>query len=47
MFKTSALIAAACVLCLQLSACNTIQGMGKDISKTGEVIEDAAKKAKK
>ena len=47
MIKTFALIGAAVVLGLQLSACNTIQGMGKDISKTGEVIEDAAKKAKK
>jgi predicted small secreted protein len=29
---------------LWLSACNTVQGVGKDISKAGEVIEDAAKK---
>jgi entericidin B len=29
---------------LGLSACNTVQGVGKDISKAGEVIEDAAKK---
>jgi predicted small secreted protein len=27
-----------------LSACNTVQGMGRDITKAGEVIEDAAKK---
>ena len=47
MIKTFALIAAAFVLCLKLSACNTIQGVGKDVAKTGEVIEDAAKKAKK
>jgi predicted small secreted protein len=47
MNKTYALIAAAVFLGLQLSACNTIQGVGKDITKTGEVIEDAAKKAKK
>ena len=27
-----------------LSGCNTIHGMGKDIQKAGETIEDAAKK---
>lgn len=28
---------------LALSACNTIEGLGKDIKKGGEVIEKAAK----
>jgi predicted small secreted protein len=36
------------LLCLcaawALSACNTVQGMGRDITRAGEVIEDAAKK---
>lgn len=27
-----------------LSACNTIQGIGKDVRKAGEVVEDAGKK---
>jgi predicted small secreted protein len=36
----SALIA---VLAL-LTGCNTIEGMGKDISKAGDKIEEAAKK---
>jgi predicted small secreted protein len=27
-----------------LAGCNTIEGMGKDIQKGGEKIEDAAKK---
>lgn len=27
-----------------LAACNTVQGMGKDIKKAGEKIEDTAKK---
>ncbi len=36
----SALIA---VLAL-LAGCNTIEGMGKDISKAGDKIEEAAKK---
>ncbi len=31
-------------LALSLSACNTVQGAGKDIKKAGETIEDAAKK---
>jgi predicted small secreted protein len=29
---------------LSLQACNTIEGMGKDISKAGDKIEEAAKK---
>ena len=31
---------------LGLQACNTIEGMGKDISKAGDKIEEAAKKSK-
>lgn len=30
-------------LAFSLSACNTVQGAGKDIKKAGEAIEDAAK----
>ncbi|MEQ8434208.1 MAG: hypothetical protein RIA71_08200 [Oceanicaulis sp.] len=26
---------------MALTACNTIQGVGRDITRTGEVIEDA------
>jgi predicted small secreted protein len=37
-----ALFAAAVVLFL--SACNTVQGVGQDIQKGGQVLEDAAKK---
>ncbi len=40
MKKLVLLIAAAWVL----SACNTIQGMGKDVQKAGEAVEHAAKK---
>jgi len=36
-------ILAASVLLLVLSACNTVQGIGKDIKKGGEVIEKTAK----
>ena len=35
-----AMLAAACLL----SACNTMEGVGKDLSKAGEKIEEAAKK---
>ena len=37
-------ILAASVLLLVLSACNTVQGIGQDIQKGGQVLEDAAKK---
>jgi len=36
-------ILSALVLMLVLSACNTVQGIGKDVKKGGEVIEKAAK----
>ncbi|WP_408058401.1 entericidin A/B family lipoprotein [Undibacterium nitidum] len=29
---------------LALTACNTIQGFGKDVKKVGEVVETAGKK---
>jgi|FrelakmetLWP11LW_1041352.scaffolds.fasta_scaffold551436_2 entericidin A len=28
---------------LSLSACNTMAGVGKDVQKAGEAVEDAAK----
>ena len=37
---------AALLAVLGLSACNTIEGMGKDISKAGDAIEKTAKKSK-
>jgi predicted small secreted protein len=37
-----ALFAAAAVLFL--SACNTVKGMGQDIQRGGQVLENAAKK---
>ena len=37
---------AALVATLALSACNTFEGLGKDISKAGDKIEEAAKKNK-
>ena len=37
---------ALAAMCALLAACNTIEGVGKDIKKGGEVIEKAADKAK-
>ncbi len=31
---------------LAAAGCNTVEGLGKDIRKGGEVIEDTARKAK-
>lgn len=36
----------ALVIAGAFSACNTIQGAGKDIEKAGDKIEDAAKRNK-
>lgn len=42
--KTTRLILLLLAVAFALSACNTVQGMGKDIKKAGEKIEDTAKK---
>ena len=31
-------------LALLAAGCNTIQGIGKDVERAGEVVQDAAKK---
>jgi entericidin B len=31
---------------LSLSACNTVEGAGKDVKATGQAVENAAKDAK-
>ncbi|MGY6532974.1 entericidin A/B family lipoprotein [Glycocaulis sp.] len=38
--KTALFVAGLVALMLALSACNTIQGVGRDITRTGEVLED-------
>lgn len=43
MMKTFRLISLFVALAFALAACNTMQGMGKDIKKAGEKIEDTAK----
>lgn len=35
---------ALCVLAGFLAGCNTVQGIGKDVEKAGEAVQDAAKK---
>lgn len=44
MKTTQTLLAIVCALVL--TACNTIQGAGKDIERGGEKIQDAAQSAK-
>lgn len=34
---------AAIMLSFQLSACNTIEGMGKDVEEAGDTIENEAR----
>jgi predicted small secreted protein len=34
----------ATIAALALAGCNTMQGIGKDVQKAGEKIEDASKK---
>jgi predicted small secreted protein len=41
LFLRSALLA---VFAIGLGACNTVKGVGKDIKKAGETIEEAADK---
>ncbi|MFZ6799923.1 entericidin A/B family lipoprotein [Undibacterium sp. Di24W] len=43
MKKITALVALA-MISLGLVGCNTIQGIGKDVKKAGEVVENAGKK---
>ncbi len=46
MFKTAIVAIATIVASFVLAGCNTIEGMGKDIAKAGDKIEQAAKKSK-
>jgi len=43
----SVLTALLCVFALSLTACNTIEGAGKDVKATGNAVEKAADDAKK
>jgi predicted small secreted protein len=45
MTRLLALLAAAAVASM-LTACNTVEGAGKDVKATGQAVENAADKAK-
>jgi predicted small secreted protein len=36
--------AACCVLLFTLSACNTVAGLGRDVERAGEKVQEVAKK---
>ncbi len=42
MKSIAALLSLFCLLAL--AGCNTVQGVGQDVQKAGQVLEDAAKK---
>ncbi len=44
--KTFALMIGAAILTVALSACNTVEGAGRDIKSTGKAIEKTADDAK-
>ncbi|QDL55396.1 entericidin A/B family lipoprotein [Rhodoferax aquaticus] len=33
-----------CAICVVLAGCNTVKGIGQDLQKAGEKIEEVAKK---
>jgi entericidin B len=46
LFRTVARIALVCAAVSAVSACNTIEGLGKDIKQAGQSIENAADRKK-
>ena len=46
MLKRLAALAALTGIVVGLSACNTVEGAGKDVKATGQAIENAADKSK-
>ena len=38
------IVLAAALAAVSVAACNTVAGAGKDVERTGEKIQDAAKK---
>jgi predicted small secreted protein len=46
MFKKASFLAIAAAFLL-MTGCNTVEGVGKDVQRGGEKIENAADKAKK
>jgi len=46
MMKKLAAFAAMAGIVVGISACNTVEGAGKDVKATGQAIENAADKSK-
>jgi predicted small secreted protein len=44
--RAAIVAAGAAIVCLLLAACNTTEGVGKDIESAGEGIKEAAQDAK-
>ncbi|HZR03288.1 MAG TPA: entericidin A/B family lipoprotein [Burkholderiales bacterium] len=44
--RTGCIVATVLLTCMVLAGCNTVEGLGKDLSKVGDTIEGAAKKSK-
>ncbi|HZW22134.1 entericidin A/B family lipoprotein [Noviherbaspirillum sp.] len=42
--KTAKKLFALVIAAFVLAGCNTVQGIGKDVKRAGEVVESAAKK---
>ncbi len=42
--KKTVMMIVALVASFVLSGCNTVQGMGKDVERLGEKVQDASKK---
>ena len=47
MYSRFILMGLLSVLVMQMTACNTVEGVGKDIKKAGESIEKAGDNGKK
>ncbi|MDO5290707.1 MAG: entericidin A/B family lipoprotein [Pseudomonadota bacterium] len=45
MLKKIAAMLAAMAMVMGLAACNTVKGVGKDVEKAGEGVQNAADKA--
>lgn len=46
MLKKIAAMMAAMAMVMGLAACNTVKGVGKDVEKAGEGVQNAADQAK-
>ena len=47
MFKKIAATMAALAMVMGLAACNTVEGVGKDVERAGKGVQNAAENAKR